>query len=298
MAKSRQNVAGGRPTGRRPASTAKSPVRRGSTPHKATPQPDAARRGLFLPLAAVGLVLAVIAGLVVASLSSGGASAAAGDVGRAPTSVVTKVTTLTPTVLSTIGASQAATPLQPVPAGAPLSIDGKPGVVFVSEESCPYCAAERWPVVIALSHFGTWRNLGATTSSSTDVYPSTATFSFRHAIYTSPDLSLRTTELTNNAGHPLQPLTQLDKSLLARYDVPPYVNSADQSGAVPFLDIDNHYILAGAQYDPQVLAGLSMSQIAAQLKDPASPVAKAVDASANVLIASINHILPAPATPS
>jgi hypothetical protein len=205
---------------------------------------------------------------------------------------------LTPTVLSGIGAGQAAAPLQPVPAGSPLTIDGKPGVVFVSEESCPFCAAERWPVVIALSHFGTWSNLGATTSSSTDVYPSTATFSFRHATYTSPYLSLRTTELTDNVGHPLQPLTRLDDSLLGRYDVPPYVNSADQSGAVPFLDIDNHYILAGAQYDPQVLAGLSMSQIAAQLKDPASPVAKAVDESANVLIASINQILHIPATPS
>jgi hypothetical protein len=33
-------------------------------------------------------------------------------------------------------------------------------------------------------------------------------------------------------------------------DVPPYVNSADRSGAVPFLDIANQYILAGAQYDP------------------------------------------------
>jgi hypothetical protein len=171
-----------------------------------------------------------------------------------------------------------------------LSIDGKPGVVFVSEESCPFCAAERWAVVIALSHFGTWSHLGATTSSSTDVYPSTATFSFRDASYTSRYLALRTTELTDNAGHPLA-LTPLDTRLLDRYDVPPYVNSADQSGAVPFLDIDNHYVLAGAQYDPQVLAGLSIRQIAAQLDDPASPVAKAVDGSANVLIAAIEHLL-------
>jgi hypothetical protein len=57
------------------------------------------------------------------------------------------------------------------------------------------------------------------------------------------------------------------------------------------LDIDNHYVLAGAQYDPQVLAGLSIRQIAAQLDDPASPVAKAIDGSANVLIAAIEHLL-------
>jgi hypothetical protein len=298
MTNSRHKVAGGRSIARPPASKAKSPGRGASTAHRATPQRHETGRRLLVPLSAIGLVLAVIIGLVVASLSSGGASATADGFDAASTHVVAEVTTLAPSVLARIGAGQAATSLQPVHGGSPLSIDGKPEVVFVSEESCPFCAAERWPVVVALSQFGTWSNLGATTSSSTDVYPSTATFSFRHADYTSPYLTLRTTELTDNAGHPLQPLTQLDNNLLARYDVPPYVNSADQSGAVPFLDIDNHYVLAGAQYDPQVLAGLSMQQIAAQLKDPASPVAKAVDASANVLIASINQILHAPATTS
>jgi hypothetical protein len=97
--------------------------------------------------------------------------------------------------------------------------------------------------------------------------------------------------LTDNVGHPLQPETAFDAQLLSRYDVPPYVNSADQSGAVPFLDIGNRDILAGAQYDPQVLAGLSMRQIAAQLDDPASPVAKAVDGSAEVLIKAIDQIV-------
>ena len=198
---------------------------------------------------------------------------------------------LTPGVLSRIGMDPAVTSLQPVRTGAPLSIGGKLGIVFVSEESCPFCAAERWPVVIALSHFGTWSHLGATTSSPTDIYPSTATFSFRDASYNSLYLALRTTELTDNAGHKLQALTPLDTGLLDRYDVPPYVNSADQSGAVPFLDIDNHYVLAGAQYDPQVLAGLSIRQIGAQLDNPDSPVAKAVDGSANVLIAAIDHLL-------
>jgi hypothetical protein len=242
-------------------------------------------------LASIALVLAVVAGLVVAATVTSGATTAEGSETEAPAAVVTEVTTLPPRVLSRIGVGHEITPLQPVNAGAPLSIDGRAGVVFVSEESCPFCAAERWAVVIALSHFGTWSRLGATTSSSTDVYPSTATFSFRDASYSSRYLALRTTELTDNAGHPLQPLTSLDTSLLDRYDVPPYVNSADQSGAVPFLDIDNHYVLAGAQYDPQVLAGLSIRQVAAQLDDPASPVAKAIDGSANVLIAAIEHLL-------
>jgi hypothetical protein len=73
--------------------------------------------------------------------------------------------------------------------------------------------------------------------------------------------------------------------------VPPYVNSTDQSGAVPFLDLANQDVLAGAQYNPQVLAGLSAAQIAGQLRNPSSPVAKAIDGSANTIIAAINQIL-------
>jgi Domain of unknown function (DUF929) len=279
----------------RPAPKTKSPARNGSAGRQMTHRGVESRRWLIVPVASVGLVLAVVAGLVTASVTSGATTMATGEA-EAPPRVVSEVTTLSPRVLSGIGANQAVTSLQPVKAGSPLSIDGKPGVVFVSEESCPFCAAERWPVVIALSHFGTWGHLGATTSSSTDVYPNTATFSFRHASYTSPYLALRTTELTDNAGHPLQALTPLDTELLDHYDIPPYVNTADQSGAVPFLDIDNHYVLAGAQYDPQVLAGLSMSQITSQLDDPASPVARAVDGAANVLIASIAQVLHATET--
>ena len=104
-------------------------------------------------------------------------------------------------------------------------------------------------------------------------------------------MTLRTTELADSVGRPLQPQTPLDTQLIGTYDVPPYVNSADQSGAVPFLDIANQYILAGAQYSPQVLAGLSATQIASQLRNPSSPVAKAIDGSASVIIAAINHVL-------
>ena len=73
--------------------------------------------------------------------------------------------------------------------------------------------------------------------------------------------------------------------------MPPYVTGADQSGAVPFLDIANRYVLAGSQYSPQVLAGLSAGRIASQLRNPSSPVAKAIDGSAKVIIAAIDQVL-------
>ena len=249
-----------------------------------------ARRRWLAAIAAVGAVLAIVAGFVAVKLTSG--TAAAASESPASQRVASQVTTVPAAVLAQIRGGGTITPLQTVKAPSPaLNIAGKPAVVFVSEESCPFCAAERWPLAVALSHFGTWSHLGVTRSSATDVFPGTATLSFRTAGYRSPQLTLRTTELTDNRGHRLQPLTALDTTLIRTYDVPPYVNSADQSGAVPFLDIGNRYILAGAQYNPQVLAGLSQAQIASQLRNPASPVAQAIDESAKLIISAINNVL-------
>ena len=41
----------------------------------------------------------------------------------------------------------------------PLTSDGKPLVVYIGAEYCPFCAAERWPMVVALSRFGTFSGL-------------------------------------------------------------------------------------------------------------------------------------------
>jgi hypothetical protein len=250
-----------------------------------------ARRRLLAATGAVTAVLAVVVALVAIKLTSAPARAVATE--SAASSVIARqVTTVPASVLAGVSSGQVITPLQAVQrSGPPLTVGGKPVIVFVSEESCPFCAAERWSLAVALSHFGTWSHLGSTTSSATDVYPGTATLSFRAAVYRSTELTLRTTELTDNAGHPLQAQTPLDTRLIDAFDVPPYVNSADQSGAVPFLDIANRYILAGAQYSPQVLAGLSATQIASQLANPSSPVAQAIDGSARVIVAAINQVL-------
>jgi hypothetical protein len=244
---------------------------------------------LLLSGSAVAAVLGVVALLI--GVQSLAAPAAVGE-SQAPSAVVRQATSVPLSVLTRASLGQAATPLGKIAKpGPPMTIDGKATVVFVSEESCPFCAAERWSLVVALSHFGTWSNLGSTMSSANDVYPDTATFSFRTAHYHSAEITLRTTELADNLGHPLQAETPLDAKLIATYDVPPFVNGADQSGAVPFLDIANRYILAGAQYSPQVLASLSAAQIASQLRNPSSPVAQAIDGSANVVVAAIDEIL-------
>lgn len=250
-----------------------------------------ARRRLLLAIGAVTAVVAIVVSLVAVKLTSSPARLIASE-SPAPAAVANSITTVPGALLARVNSGQVATSLQKVTtSGPPLTIGGKPAIVFVSEESCPFCAAERWPLAVALSHFGTWSQLGITRSAATDIYPGTATLSFRAALYHSSELTLQTTELADNANRPLQAPTSLDRQLIGTYDVPPFVNSADQSGSVPFLDIGNQYILAGAQYNPQVLAGLSAEQIAAQLRDPSSPVAQAIDGSAKVIIAAIDQVL-------
>ena len=243
---------------------------------------------------AVALVLVVVIALVVAkaaglgsgddetaTASSGGTSAAV-----ASPAVVKAVTSVPASVLDEIGVGDAQT--APAKIDAPrLVADGKPKVLYVGAEFCPYCAAERWPVVVALSRFGTWSGLGATHSASKDVYPDTQTLSFHGATYTSDYLSFTGVETTGNTPvngqyPPLDSLAPADEKVVQDYNKPPYTATA---GSIPFVDVAGLYVTSGATYSPKVLEGMSRAQIAAALDDPKDPVAKAVGGTANVLTA-------------
>ena len=113
--------------------------------------------------------------------------------------MVDKVTEVPAATLDTIGKGKVgrAADADDRPA-AVLKADGKPLVFYMGAEYCPYCAAERWSMIIALSRFGTFSNLGQTFSSSTDVDPNTPTFSFHGATYTSKYLTFQAKELQSN----------------------------------------------------------------------------------------------------
>ena len=155
--------------------------------------------------AAVTAVLAVLVGLVAVKLSANPRTSGRRRI-AASSAVVRQVATVPAAVLTRVSPGQEITPLQTVKtSGQPLTVGGKPAIVFVSEDSCLFCAAERWSLAVALSHFGTWSHLGFTTSSATDVYPSTATLSFRTAVYHSTELTLRATELADTSADRYRP---------------------------------------------------------------------------------------------
>ncbi len=164
--------------------------------------------------------------------------------------------------------------------------DGKPLITYVGAEYCPYCAAERWSLAVALSRFGTFSNLSGTHSSDTDVYPDTQTLSFYGSTYSSPYVDFQAVEEATNQRvggtyHALQTPTAAQSALIAK---------DDPQGSIPFLDIANRYVIIGASFSPQVLQGLSRSQIAAQLQNPTSAVAQAIDGAANDITAAITTV--------
>jgi hypothetical protein len=163
-----------------------------------------------------------------------------------------------------------------------LTQGGKPELLYVGAEYCPYCAAERWAMVAALSRFGAFKDLGTITSSSTDVFPNTPTFTFYGSSYSSRYLSFAPREVESNVASGTG-YTSLEKLSSAESKL---FTSVGKS-SFPFLDFAGRYVLNGPQFSPQVLQGKSMAQIAGALADPTSPVSKAIVGSANYLSATI-----------
>ena len=158
-----------------------------------------------------------------------------------------------------MGAGSATNPPRAVAGATALTAGGKPEVLYVGGEFCPYCAATRWGVVVALSRFGTFTGLGQTSSSSTDVYPDTATLTFHGSSYTSRYVAFKGYELSDRNHQTLDIPPAADSAIFEKYDSPPYV---PQAGSIPFVDIGGKYFLYGSAYNPQVLQGLTHLQIA------------------------------------
>jgi thiol-disulfide isomerase/thioredoxin len=255
------------------------------------------RKRLFLAAGSIVAVAAVVIALAVVKAGSapGTATAASeGPTGAALHSLVADVTSVPASVLDTVGGGDLAADGMTKVNGTPLTADGKPELLYIGADFCPYCAAERWAMIIALSRFGTFSGLSTIHSSSTDAYPNTPTFTFYGSSYTSRYLTFVSVEETKNYRQgnststsvpyvTLQTPTAAEQALANTYD------PGSDGSPIPFIDIGNKYVEVSnlAPYGPQDLTGLSWTQIAAALRDPSSAIAQGIDASANYLTAGI-----------
>ena len=240
----------------------------------------------------IGGVLAVIAIIIgVFVIFSNQQSGSPSGPTQASSQVFHAVTNVDPTVLTAVGTGGVANPLHTVQGPPPILVgpSGKPQFLYIGAEYCPYCAAQRWATVVALSHFGTFSKLIQTTSSSSDIYPSTPTFTFYPghyggSFYTSKYIDFVPVETEDQLQNPLQTPTTDQQNILNTYNVPPYTT---QAGSIPFIDIANQYIISGASYSPQDLQSLQWQDIANNLSDPTSTVGKDILGTANFMTAGI-----------
>ena len=235
------------------------------------------RRRLVIAVSAVVAVVVVVAGLVLASILAPKKSAG----GSTPLDAAVYAT-LTGVPLATfdaIGAGQGASnPPKAISAPA-LTADNKPRVLYVGAEYCPYCAAERWPFVVAMARFGQFSGLQATTSGAApEVSPNTPTLSFHGASYTSQYLSFTGVETQTNTHQPLDTLSADDQKLFDTYN---------SGGGIPWIDYGGKAASGGASIDAGLLAGKTQAEVATAIADPSTPLSKAVLGSANTITAQL-----------
>ncbi len=261
--------------------------------------------GLFTWLA-VGLVVVIVATLVIIKVASGGPASTGGKGTwtRVDPTTLSQLTKVPASVFNAVGVTSSVEQVTPpiaVKNQPPLTARNSSGatvpeILYLGADYCPYCAAQRWSTIIALSRFGTWSGLGDMTSYAHDVYPSTPTFTFSKATYKSPYIVFtgveEYTNYLNAAGTNYQLLqrpTKQELKLIEKYDTSKFIPglSASDGNPIPFMTFDNKFLVSGASYSPDTLTNLSRTAIATGLSDPTSPVTDAIIASANYQSAAI-----------
>jgi hypothetical protein len=242
----------------------------------------------------VGVVVVAVAGFVVAKVatstkpgvSSVVSATMAAELGQIPASVYDAVGINSPAVPVT---PPTLAKNQPLLSATSASGAKLPQVIYYGAEYCPFCAAQRWAAIVALSRFGTFTGLRTSGSSPTDVYPNTPTFSFVKSTYSSKYVVFTAVETQDVNHNPLQTATKLENYLLAKYDTAPFFPSSGGGSSlpIPFMDFGNLFLTSGASFNPGVLAGQTREQIAAGLKSPTSPITQAIIAAANYQTAAI-----------
>ncbi|GGM98712.1 hypothetical protein GCM10009721_27070 [Terrabacter tumescens] len=224
-------------------------------------------------VAVVVVIIAVVVGVVISNrpkdapaAASGGAAALA-TLEKLPATLFDKAPAPSP--------AQAPTKLQ---GGTALTQDGKPKVLYIGAEYCPFCAMERWALIGALSRFGTFTGVTETTSSSTDVHPNTPTFSFKDAKFTSDVVAFQAIETQDREGKPLQTLDGENLALFQKFN---------PGGGIPWVTYGGTHATDGATVEANAFEGKTYDQIIAGIQDPTSDIGKTVTPAINMITAQI-----------
>jgi len=249
-------------------------------------QREAARRQqirnrILLTGGAIVVVVVVVVVFVVVSAGRKPAKTSPAGGTVLPASVARQVTTVPASALSAVGSGSVRSynpdPVKAI-TGTPLSSGGKPEMLYIGAEFCPYCAELRWSMAVALSRFGSFTTpLRGIHSSPTDADPNTATLTFYQQGYRSKYLTFTPVENETVDRKPLQPVTKQQQAIWDKYN----------PNAYPFIYFGGKYMITAPIYDPQVLQGKTWAQIATALHDPSSAIAQGALGAASYMTAAI-----------
>jgi hypothetical protein len=199
-----------------------------------------------------------------------------------PTTLYQQITGVSDSTLAAVGSPSSVAPPTTI-SGTPLILNGKPEILYVGAEYCPYCAVERWAMILALSKFGTFSNIDYMVSSSTDVNANTPTFTFssKNFSYTSQYVTFVPVEEYNRTAETTvwHSLTTQEEDVYSQYG----------TGGFPFIDLANQFLVNGVQTTIDI-GGQNWTQVASQLTNPSSSTAIGIDGAANKLISAICNI--------
>ncbi|HEX5415885.1 MAG TPA: DUF929 family protein [Chloroflexota bacterium] len=238
--------------------------------------------------AAIAIILVIAALVIIRFANSSGSASTASPVSDAVLHDLSSVSAATENAVGSGSGPDALVAVRDQPL---TGAGNRPQVVYYGAEYCPYCATERWAMIVALNRFGSFTGLKTTHSASDDVYPNTPTFTFYGSTYQSQYLDFtpieqQTNVKVNGQYSQLQTPTPDQQQLFQRYNAPPYI-PAEQAGGIPFVDIANQYVMSGTTVDPNLFQGKTWEQIASRLNDPSTDESKAIVGGANRLTAAI-----------
>jgi hypothetical protein len=223
------------------------------------------------------------------------------NVGQSPhlASFIRTTVAVPDSVLEAVGRPHVVTSLKAIHGESTLNDGGKPAFVYVGSGACPSCAFQQWALLVALSRFGSFSNLGQF------VFPPMSTgtplplsWSFTGSTYTSASLTFDPADVSPFATSTPQGVLLHSASLsrLQKQAIDGLEGPTPESQSLPFTDIANRFWDEGFPVTPSntwftLLEGLSLDQVAADLNDPASPVAQLIDGVANEMIGDICDVV-------
>jgi len=238
-------------------------------------QARAARQKKLLALTSGGVVvvLAIVAVLYFVGQRNADSDNKKAVSATSDAAYLTTVQNIPTKTYDAVGAGSAANGPKAVQ-GSPLTKNGKPEVLYIGAEFCPFCGMERWALTAALSRFGTFSGLSTAVSTQNDSPPNIPTMSYLKAKYTSKYLTFTSFETQDRDRNALQTPDKASEALMQKYS----------ATSIPFVDYGNVSVSSGATFQgAQFMPNKSGNSVADKLKDPNSAEAQGILGAANTI---------------